>query len=129
MGVLLFAMVLGVYFMVLAEGHSDEEVRAIAFSTLIIGNIFLILTTLSKSRNAWAVLKERNTALLTIIFTAFIILLALVRIPNLGDIFNFSFPGWGHFGIALLGALTMLIILETIKYWNNHRLLPPNKCI
>ncbi|MEY2949586.1 MAG: hypothetical protein RLZZ248_787 [Bacteroidota bacterium] len=129
MGGLLFAMVLGVYFMVLEEGHPDEEVRAIAFSALIIGNIFLILTTLSKSRNAWAVLKERNTALLTIIFTAFIILLALVRIPNLGDIFNFSFPGWGHFGIALLGALTMLIILETIKYWNNHRLLPPNKCI
>jgi Ca2+-transporting ATPase len=115
MGILLFLMVLGVYFSALQEGHSAEEVRAIAFSALIIGNIFLILTTLSKSRNAWSVLRERNTALLIIIFTALTILLALIRIPKLGAVFNFSFPGWGHFGIALLGPLLVLLILELKK--------------
>nr|MBP7240057.1 HAD-IC family P-type ATPase [Saprospiraceae bacterium] len=49
-GFLLLAMVVSVYILSIREGHSDGEVRAIAFSALIIGNIFLILTNLSKTR-------------------------------------------------------------------------------
>jgi P-type Ca2+ transporter type 2C len=45
-GVLLLIMVLAVYFWSIREGHSDPEIRAISFSALIIGNIFLILSSL-----------------------------------------------------------------------------------
>lgn len=52
-------MVLTVYYLSLHEGHNEGEVRAIAFSALIVGNIFLILTSLSKTRNIISVLSEK----------------------------------------------------------------------
>jgi Ca2+-transporting ATPase len=116
MGILLLMMVMGVYFLALEEGHTDEEVRAIAFSSLIIGNLFLILTTLSKSRNFIAVLLERNLPLLTIVFTAVIILILLINVPGLQEIFNFHNPGAKHFISAIMGSLGVLSILETIKW-------------
>ncbi|MDD1463712.1 cation-translocating P-type ATPase C-terminal domain-containing protein, partial [Dolichospermum sp. ST_sed2] len=48
-GLLVLTMVLIVYFLSLDEGHTEKEIRAIAFSALIIGNISLILTDLSKT--------------------------------------------------------------------------------
>ena len=53
-GLLLLVMVLAVYFFSIYEGHTEGEVRAIAFSALITGNIILILTNLSKTRTAVA---------------------------------------------------------------------------
>lgn len=50
-GLLLLALVLGVYFLSIGEGHTEGEVRAIAYSSLIIRNVFLILADLSKTRS------------------------------------------------------------------------------
>lgn len=116
MGILLLMMVVGVYFLALKEGHTAEEVRAIAFSSLIIGNLFLILTTLSKSRNFIAVLLERNLPLLTIVVAAVIILSLLINVPGLQEIFDFQNPGAKHFISAIMGSLGVLGILETIKW-------------
>ena len=116
MGILLLMMVVGVYFLALKEGHTAEEVRAIAFSSLIIGNLFLILTTLSKSRNFIAVLLERNLPLLTIVVATVIILSLLINVPGLQEIFDFQNPGAKHFISAIMGSLGVLGILETIKW-------------
>lgn len=116
MGLLLLAMVVVVYFMSIQEGHTDGEIRAIAFSSLIIGNIFLIMTTLSKTRNAISVLFEKNIALLIIIISASGLMLLMVMVPYLQGIFNFNNPGFKHFVISIIGASTVLLILELIKY-------------
>ena len=119
-GMLLLVMVLTVYFISLAEGHTAGEVRAIAFSTLIIGNIFLILSLLSKTRNFLSVLKERNRALLVILVLASTMLFLTISIPFLRSVFNFEFPGYGHFIYSILGALVLLGVLETIKTVRNR---------
>jgi len=116
MGVFLLVSVIVVYFLTMNEGHSDGEVRAIAFSSLIIGNLFLILTTISNTRNAFAVLREKNTALLIILGTASTLMAALIFIPYLRSIFGFEYPGLRHFGIAGLAATFVLLTLELIKF-------------
>lgn len=115
-GLLLLAMVIGVYFLSIHEGHTEGEVRAIAFSALITGNIFLILTNLSRTRTAFAVLTEKNTALLVILFSAFIMLQLILFIPGLRKVFSFGYPGVGHFISSLIGSVSVLLILEAIKY-------------
>jgi len=116
MGILLLAMVVTVYFVSINEGHSDGEIRAIAFSSLIIGNIFLILTTLSKTRNALSVLLEKNIALLIILFAAAGLLIMLITVPYLQTIFSFNNPGLSHFVNSIIAASIVLLTLEIIKY-------------
>ncbi|GIK70018.1 MAG: ATPase [Bacteroidota bacterium] len=114
-GLLLFGMVTAIYFISINEGHSDGEIRAITFSALIIGNVFLILSSLSETRNFLSVILEKNMAVIIISLVAFVILILTIAIPFLQTIFAFEFPGFKHFASSLIGALTMLFILEFIK--------------
>ena len=115
-GLTLLAVVWVVYFLSRNEGHTDFEVRAIAFSSLIVGNLFLILTSLSKSKNVLAVIAERNRAVLIISFSAFLMLILTLTVPALQKVFSFSFPGFAHFVPALAGATLMLLFWEVIKF-------------
>lgn len=120
-GLLLLGMTISIYLLSIHEGHTDEEVRAIAFSSLIIGNVFLILTNLSKTRSVFKVITEKNWALRIILSIAIIMLLLIISIPFLQHIFSFEFPGYRHFVSSLIGACSVLIILETIKYFKNRK--------
>lgn len=126
-GLLLLTMVIGVYFISIYEGHTPGEVRAIAFSALIIGNVFLILTSLSKTRSFLSVLKEKNWAVIIIISIAFVMLLLTLSLPILRSIFNFDFPGYKHFMISFLGATSLLIVLELIKLLRWLKAIKPIK--
>ena len=114
-GTLLLLMVVIVYFLSINEGHSDEEVRAIAFSSLIVGNVFLILTSLSDTRNFISVILENNKDLIIIFTIAFALLFLTIGNPVFQKIFSFEYPGLQHFSIAILGAISLLLILELIK--------------
>ncbi len=120
-GLLLFIMVIVIYFLSINEGHSEGEVRAIAFSSLIIGNIFLILTNLSKTRSFIAAITEKNFAVILILLAALIMLVLIISVPMLQLIFSFQFSGYWHFLSSIAGASCILIILETVKYFNVRR--------
>lgn len=114
-GLLLLLMVVGVYFLSVYEQHTEGEVRAIAFSALIIGNIFLILTNLSKTRPVISILAERNVTVLGLLLIAFIMLQLIIFVPSLRQVFSFEFPGYDHFLPSIVGALLMVTILEVRK--------------
>lgn len=116
-GILLLLMVAGVYFISIQEGHMDGEVRAIAFTALITGNIFLILTSLSKTRTIFQVLSEKNYSLIIILLSAFIMLLLTLYIPALREVFSFTFPGYSHFIVSFAGSLLVLLLLEGVKFY------------
>ena len=102
-GVLLLVMVLTVSYISAREGHTAGEIRAIAFSALIIGNIFLILTSLNKTRSVVAAIVERNPAVMLILGLATIALLLVISVPALQGLFSFEFPGYRHFGVSVGG--------------------------
>jgi Ca2+-transporting ATPase len=113
---MLLAMVMVVYFVSINEGHSQGEIRAIAFSSLIIGNVFLILSSLSDTRNFLSVIKEKNLAVIVISLIALVILFITITIPFMKTVFSFEFPGYSHFIPSLIGALSLLFALEILKY-------------
>ena len=115
-GLILLAMVLTVYFFSMQEGHTEGEIRAIAFTSLIIGNIFLILTTLSKTRNAIDVLFEDNISLKIILFVASTMMFLLISVPYLRELFSFEYPGYKHFYLAISGGFSLLFLMEMYKY-------------
>lgn len=115
-GSLLLLMVLAVYFLSVQEGHTPGEIRAIAFSSLIIGNIFLVIANLSKTRSFLAVLLEKNIAALVIFGLAIGLLCMVLFVPALRAVFYFENPGYHHFIVSLMGAFLMLFVLEVIKW-------------
>lgn len=116
-GVLVLALVLLVAHLSILEGHTEKEVRTITFSSLIIANVFLILSSLSKTRSVIAVITEKNWSVILIISMALIMLFMSINIPFLMNIFNFSFPGHSHFIPSIVFASILLIILEIAKYF------------
>ncbi len=112
-------MVLIIYLISLNEGHSAGEIRAIAFSSLIIGNVFLILTSLSETRTFLSVILEKNISLIIILIVAFFILVMIISTPFLSEVFSFEFPGYKHFVSALIGSVVLLFVFEAFKYFRN----------
>lgn len=115
-GILILVMVTVVYFLSIGEGHNENEVRAVAFSSFIIGNIVLILTSLSKTRNFISVILEKNIAVMVIIGIALTLLFLSISVPALQQIFSFEFPGFKHFISSLTGAAIILLIFESYKF-------------
>ncbi len=122
-GCLLLAMVIIVYVISVHEGHSEGAVRAIAFISLILGNVFLALTDLSKTRSFFSVFTEKNLPAIIILIIAMIMLVLVVSVPALQRIFSFQFPGYKHFVPPLIGATVVLAILEGTKYFNIKRVV------
>ncbi|MDN4164474.1 cation-translocating P-type ATPase [Cytophagales bacterium LB-30] len=119
-GLMILFAVWAVYFLTLSEGHTEEEVRAIAFSSLILGNVILILSSLSKTRSAVAVVLERNVAAASIISLALVLLLLILGTPLLQEVFSLAYPGLRHFIPTVVAAFGLLFLFEGIK-WLRHR--------
>jgi len=119
-GLLLLAMVIAVYLLSINEGHTPDEVRAIAFSSLIIGNIFLILTSLSDTRSFISIIREKNLSVLIISIAALVLLFLTISVPFLQNIFNFQSAGYRHFLTSIIGASGLLLIFELTKKIKQH---------
>ncbi len=121
-GFLLFVMVLIVYYLSFSEGHNAEESRAIAFSALIIGNVFLILSQLSKTRSFISAIIEKNISLLFLLIVAVVLLCIINFVAGFTALFGMQNPGMAHYVPSLLGGGILLSILELIKFFNLSRL-------
>jgi Ca2+-transporting ATPase len=115
-------MTLTVYFLSIDEGHTANEVRTIAFSALITGNVFMILTNLSASRSIFGIFTDRNPALWIILIVDALLILMLTNIPALQNLFSFGSPGFSHYIPAFIGAVALLTVLEIRKaIFNRNR--------
>ena len=120
-GLLLLITVLLVYFATLNEGHTATEVRAITFSTLILGNVFLILSSLSITRSFISVLREKNLVVMLFPISALLMLALVLGIDFLSVIFKMQWPGWRHYLSVFVGALLLLLVLEILKVIRRRR--------
>jgi Ca2+-transporting ATPase len=113
----LFALgaVIGVYSWALGAGQSIAEARTLAFITLIVSNLCLILTNRSWSQTAVSAFSAGNPALLWVIGGALVFLGLVVYVPGLRDLFHFAPMHALDIVIALGAGLVSIAWFEAAK--------------
>ena len=94
---------------------STEEARAIAFASLILANLLLVFSSLSKTRGVLHVFKEKNKAALFIAGLASLLLVLALLVKPIRELFEFGSPGVDRFWVVLVGGFLFLLFLERTK--------------
>ena len=89
-GCSILVIVLAIYFIYLNAGYSEESVRAMAFLTLIVANIAIILSNRSWTKNIFQILVSPNKTVKWIAGGAVIFLILILNIPFLMELFQFE---------------------------------------
>ena len=114
-GTVAFAAVMGVHAAALALGQSRGEARALAFITLIVSNLCLILTNRSWSRTVFSSLGSKNPALFWVVGGALAFLGFVVFVPGLRGLFHFDPVHPLDIAIALGAGLVSIAWFEAAK--------------
>ncbi len=110
-----FAIVLAAYVVSLRSGGSEAEARALAFTTLVLANLALILSSRSWSRSIFTTLRAKNAALWWVVFGALALLALTLSVPSLQSLFRFAPPRWEDLLAAIIGAILSAAWFELLK--------------
>ena len=113
LAILFFVIVL--FLISVYNKHTIGESRAIAFSSLFLGNLLLIFSSLSQSSSFWFVFNRKNRAAFILASLALLFLFLTISISPLRLLFKFENPGWRCFFPVLLGGAGLFILLEILK--------------
>lgn len=104
-----------VYFIGLGNGKNDFEARTLAFTTLIISNIGLIVTNRSWSENLFTIFTTKNTAFLWVVTGATVFLGLAIYLPAARDLFKFHVLHINDLLICFLAGLLSIAWFEIYK--------------
>ncbi|MEQ1836092.1 MAG: cation-translocating P-type ATPase [Candidatus Nitrotoga sp.] len=119
-GTLLLLTTLIVLGYALHQGAVEEEARALAFSTLVIGNIGLILVNRSWQLNIFSSLKNRNSALWWVVGGALSFLLLALHLQFLREIFHFAPLTPYQLALSFAAGLCSVLWFELFKLVRRH---------
>jgi Ca2+-transporting ATPase len=114
-GLGVLVIMLALYGFALYRGQPDSEARALAFTTLIIANIGLILINRSWAHSALATLRSPNAALWWVIGGAVVFLGLVLYVPVLRELFRFAELHWIDLGVCLLAGAGSILWFEAFK--------------
>jgi Ca2+-transporting ATPase len=115
-GVSILLFVLGVYFYANYSGRTEGEVRAMAFTTLIIANIAVILSNRSWTRSVFEVLMSRNKAVGWVIGGAVLFMALILNIPFLQSLFQFEPVRTADLLICMAAGFLSITWFEIYKF-------------
>jgi Ca2+-transporting ATPase len=114
-GLSVLVILLGVYFISLKRGQSEEDARALTFTTLIIANLGLIFVNRSWSRTVLATLRSPNAALWWVTGGALLFLGLALYAPFLRQLFRFSVLHASDVAICIAAGVVSIIWFEAMK--------------
>jgi Ca2+-transporting ATPase len=114
-GVGILIMTLAIYFIGLSLEYDAKEVRAMAFITLIVSNIAVILTNRSWTDNIFKIIVSPNKAVLWVIGGAIFFLVLILNIPFFLNLFQFNKLTLINCVICSLAGLTTIVWFEIYK--------------
>jgi Ca2+-transporting ATPase len=109
------AVVFAVFAIALFRGREDDGARAMAFTTLIVANLALILTNRSWARTIVQSFRSRNAALVWVLGGGTTLLALTLGVPLLRDIFRFSKVSAGDVGLSIGAGLASIAWFELFK--------------
>lgn len=118
-GSALLVMVLLVFFIGKQQGLNDQALRTTSYTALVLGNIVLVLNSLSKTKPFFYSFINKNWTALGILLFALVLLASAVLFPSMQSLFKFNNPGLAAFGLVFLLVFILLAGLELQKYFTN----------
>ncbi len=113
LGILLLAMI--IFGTALERGVTEGEARALAFTTLVVGNIALIFASRSWERTILTSLHSPNPALWWIVTAAVLLLTLALYVPFINALFHFAQPDPGNLFIAVMAGIISMVWFEVFK--------------
>jgi len=113
-GGLTLAVTLGVYGFI-RHGHSADAARALAFFTLVICNLGMILSNRSLTRSSISMLREKNVAFKWVMVGTAAMLCLILTIPFFKNLFRFGAISLDDFFLALAGGIVAVALMELLK--------------
>jgi len=114
-GLLAFALVAAIYVMALRWGMPVPEVRALAFFSLVVVIVALILVNRSFSASLLTALRRPNRALAVVLIVVAVILALTVLWPFANHLFAFGPLHADDLALTLGAGVIALLVLEMIK--------------
>ncbi len=114
-GVLVLALVAGLFIAALYQGLPDADARALAFAALVATNVGLVLVDRAGNASLFGAFRQRNSALWWILGTTSAILAAIFSIVPARDLFSFGPLHADDVAVALLAGLSALCLLDWMK--------------
>jgi len=111
-----------VYWISLLNYNSEELSRSLTYASLLLSNLFLVLSNRSQRLSIIASFKERNNpAILPISLLAAGILLALLNIPFLAESFDLEQLNFQQYLIVILASFASVSWYEIYKKLQNSK--------
>lgn len=120
-GVGILIITLTVYLIGLHFGYSEKEVRAMAFTTLIVSNIAVILTNRSWTDNIFRIIASPNKAVLWVVGGAIFFLALILNIKFFLDLFQFQKLTIINIVICVCAGISTIVWFEIYKLFKLKR--------
>jgi Ca2+-transporting ATPase len=121
-GISVLVVLVAVFAIAYYSGNGEFDARTLAFTTLIISNLAMILTNRSWSRTIPEMLQAPNTALWWVLGGGIIFLGLILYVPLLRHLFSFSFLHADDLLISLLSGIVSILWFEALKLWNRREM-------
>ena len=108
-GMLLFVLLLAVHQLARLAGLSDAQARALTFSAMIVGDIWLIFINRNWSLPLHASVRLPNRALWWVVAGALTMLGLALFLPAMNSLFHFGALPFGHLALTLALVLALLL--------------------
>ena len=123
-GVVVLVIVMGVYWVSMLRGQGENEARALAFTSLIVANLGLIMTNRSWTRTVFSTLRTPNAAVSWVFGGAIIFMAIVLFVPAVREIFRFSYLHVTDILICIAAGVVSIVWFEIFKFF---RLVQPNR--
>lgn len=105
-----------VYLFALNRNLGEDEARALSFTTLVLCNLALIITNLSKTENVFKILRHGNKALYSLLAGTVFFLTLLLTVPFIRNLFHFAPLHFNDIIAGIIGAIACLVWFELMKF-------------
>jgi len=114
-GLVVLGIVLAVFVFSGKLNAGENEARTMAFLTVVISNLCLILTNLSWTRSVFEIIRDPNPAMWWVISGASALITAVLLIPGLRKLFGFGILHLNDFLICIGAGLLSIAWFEVAK--------------
>jgi Ca2+-transporting ATPase len=114
-GVGILAFVMGIYLFSFYTGHTEGQVRAMSFMTLIAANIAVIMSNRSWTRSIFEVITIRNKASGWVVGGAILFMILIMNVPFFLQMFQFEKIGIPDTMICIGAGLLTITWFEVYK--------------